>query len=304
MTRALLFLAAAGLALAAPLRADGLLLKSGQKVDGKIIGADDKAYTVEIPLGAGTGKVVYPRDSVKSVSLGRTDEQKRLLASNETRDIDALRGWWASEQAWLPVQGTDTGEVGVRLVKLLLAGGTKKGGAEAIGIIDIIQASDWDAGRKAGLDALRVSALLQSGDTEKAAALIESSASASGGDETAVATARVQERFVQAGKAVGQLDALEKEHPRWDLMPEQRDMRDRLIQEALDDYLYPVAFHAELAKLCAEGLLRAALLYDRTGRPAEARQAAEDLIAVYPEPDLVPKARELLSKLKKQEPSS
>lgn len=289
---------------ATALSADDLALKNGQTVTGKIINADEKAYTLEIPLGTGTGKMVYPRDSVLTVGLGRTDQQKRLFTSSDTKDIEALRAWWTAEQPWLAVKGTDTGAVGIRLIKLILAEGKKSGGKDAIEIIEVIQAGDWDEGRKASLPQLRVSALLLSGQTEKASALLQSVASATGGDEEAITTAQVQEKFIDARKAVAQLDDLEKNYPRWPILPEKRDERDRLIQQALDAYLYPVAFHAELQKLCAEGLLNAAVLYARTGQTAEARQAAEELIAQYPEPDLVPKARDLLSKLKKQETSS
>lgn len=279
---------------------DVLVLQDGRQVLGRVKSLGPDRIVMELTVGAGTAEVPYQRQVVQKLTLGRSGEETRLLASNNPADVPALRAFWERRVPFLGVPESDSGEVGLKLARLLVAEGSPALAQEALAVIAAVESGDWNAARKAEAPALRVSALLRAGLTEKAEAELAKLETVSGADETAVASAQIQQRLVRAEKAWRDLLALEEEFPRWDQIPEKRSERAHLINDALDNALYPAVFHAGFRGLAAEGLLLAARIYQRSGEPDRATVLLEEIVREFPEPELVPQAQDLLKQLKPQ----
>ncbi len=279
---------------------DVIVLQNGQKVEGRIKSFGADRIVMELAVGGGTAEVPYQRQLLDKLTLGRSPEETRLLETNETKDLPALKAFWERRVPFLGVPESDSGEVGLKLVRLLLAEGSADSAKEALDLIARIESGDWSSARRAAAPGLRVSALLKAGQTDKAEAELARLETVSGADEMAIASAQIQQRLVRAQKAWDDLIALEEEFPRWDLIPAKRNERAHLINDALDHALYPAVFHASFRKLSADGLFLAAQIYSRAGEPDRAAVLLEEIIREFPEPELVPKAQDLLKKLKPQ----
>ncbi|MFQ3670322.1 MAG: hypothetical protein SNJ84_02565 [Verrucomicrobiia bacterium] len=288
-----------GLAWADP-TLDVLELKNGQQVEGRIKTFGEERIVMELTVGGGKAEVPYQRQLLSKLRLGRSAEEVRLLESTDTKDLVGLREFWERRAPFLGVPESDSGEVGLKLVRLLLAEGSEGSAREALELIARIEAGDWDGARRSEAPGLRVSALLRAGQTEKAEAELAKLETVSGADETAIATAQIQQRLVRAQKAWQDLLALEEEFPRWDQIPEKRSERAHLINDALDNALYPAVFHAGFRKLAADGLFLAAQIYQRAGEKERAAVVLEEIVNEFPEPELVPKVHDLLKKIKPQ----
>ncbi|GAB4239079.1 MAG: hypothetical protein OHK005_00170 [Candidatus Methylacidiphilales bacterium] len=277
---------------------DVLELQNGQRVEGRIKAFTADRIVMELTVGGGTAEVPYQRQLLERLTLGRTAEESRLLASNDPKDIPALQAFWERRIPYLGVPDSDSGEVALKLIRLFLAEGSKASAQQALDLISQVEAGDWNTARKGEAPGLRVSALLKAGQTDKAEAELAKLETVSGADETAIASAQIQQRLVRAQRAWDDLIALETEFPRWDQIPEKRSERAHLINEALNNALYPAVFHASFRKLSADGLFLAAQIYAKAGEPDRAVVALEEIIREFPEPELIPKAETLLNKLK------
>jgi tetratricopeptide (TPR) repeat protein len=91
-----------------------------------------------------------------------------------------------------------------------------------------------------------------------------------------------QFKLVNADLARKKFEALVEEWPKWELMPEIIEERRRLIDAALDGYLFPVAFNPEPAAVTAEGLSKAGSLLAATGKLDEARLRYQDIVDNFP----------------------
>jgi hypothetical protein len=277
---------------------DRITLSNGQVVEGKIKALTPDRIVMELSIGGGSAEVPYQRSLLEKLELGRSEAESALLRSNDTKDLPALRAFWEQRQPYLALPESDAGEVGLKLARLLIADQKKTTAREALALLEKIEQEDWNAARRGEIPSLRVSALLGAGQTEKAAAELSKMETVSGADESAVASAQIQQKLVQANQAWQNLQSLEKEFPRWDQIPAKRNERALLIQDALDHALYPAVFHAEFQSLAAQGLFLAAEVYQRIGDPDRAAVVLEEIVREFPEPELVPKANELLKKIK------
>ena len=285
--------------IATPLCADQVELATGEVLSGKIQRIEGESLRLEMSIGGGVAEAPYKLVLVKKIVFDRTPEEEALVRSVKTSDIPALLSLLEKRKPFFKMNGADGGEIVLRIVKLLLSEDKKTSAKDALSLLELVEKDDWNFVRKAQVPALRISALLKSGQTEKAAAELDKLETASGSDENAVAEVQVQGSLLKAHKARQELAGLEKQFPRWDLLPEKRIERNRLIQSALDNYLYAAVFRADFSGLAAQGLYQAALLNVKIKDFDQARIQAEEIIKEFPEPEYVTQAQELLQKMEK-----
>jgi len=289
----------AGLCLVPSLRADQIELVSGEILSGKVKRLEGENIRFEMSIGGGVAEAPYKLSLIKKIIFQRSPEEDALVKSVNPADIPALLKLLEQRKPLFTMQGSDAGEIVLRIVKLELIEGTKTSAKDALLFLELVEKQDWSATRKAQVPGLRISALLKSGQTEKAAAELDKLETTSGSDENAVAEAQIQGAFLKAQKAAQDLQELEKEFPRWDLMPEKRSERNRLIQAVLDNYLYAAVFRADFPAMAAQGLYQAALMNVKIKDTEQARAELDEILKEFPEPEYVAQARDLLKKMDK-----
>jgi hypothetical protein len=298
-TAALLLLAAGSLSAFG----DELQMKDGQVFSGTVMATDGKTVTLQMKIGAGQAEVPYPLSNIAGITFTNTSEQAALLNGGDVANLPRVQAVWEQRKPYLGIQGSDTGSWGLQQVRLLLAKKTKKAAEEALKICAEVEKGDWSAERRSESLRLRLSALAAAGRAEQAMAEAEQMQDARGEDEAALAAARVQSHLVKADLASAKLAELEKDWPKWPLMPEKRRERTTLLHTALDGFTFAAVFHPELLQPSAEGLWKAAELAERAGYPDEAWKALQEIVNWFPEPFYKSKAEERLRALEKNQPS-
>jgi len=286
--------------LAGAVAADMLVLKDGQKVSGTILKTDGKTVTMQLVVGAGEAEIPYPLSNIATVRFENSAEVEALLNTGDTKKLPELQQLWEKRLPYLKLPESDSGDIGLRLIRLLLSKQTKKAAGEALVIAKVVEEGDWSEARRGEATRLRLSALAATGKVEEAMAEAEKIQNISGMDETALASARVQARLVQADLALRKLVALEKDWPKWEQMPEKSRERRLLLNTSLDGFVFPAVFHPELRRFSAEGLWKASELYVQLGLPGDALLLADEIITWFPEPEFKGRALELKKKLEKE----
>jgi hypothetical protein len=86
-----------------------------------------------------------------------------------------------------------------------------------------------------------------------------------------------------ADRHFADLKTIEEENPRWMDDDEVRPLRQRLYHLSLDFALYPSLFDGTRIAESSAGLKRVWEIHQHTGNPVMAKQALEDLAALYPD---------------------
>ncbi|MDR0534602.1 MAG: hypothetical protein LBH01_11690 [Verrucomicrobiales bacterium] len=274
------------------LRADVITLKSGQNVEGKIAGTDGKTLTVESDVAGQRAQVKYPLALVDKLVFVDDDATKTLLASNDPKDLPELAKLWESRQVFLGQPESNAGAVALAYARLLL----KSGGDlnQVLALSAEVESGDWQVARKPEATRLRLAVLVKSGKSDQALAEAEKIGSAAGADDDTLLQAQVQARFTGAEVAWAKLQQLERDWPKWALMPDKRVERQHLLDKTLDGFLYPVVFQSQLRNLCAEGLYRSAEIECLTGSLANAAVHVQEIITYYANDEFKAKAENLI----------
>lgn len=288
----------------ASLHADQLRLKDGQILQGEILATDGRTLTFRQKIGAGQAEIPFPLDKIKEMEFSNSEEERQLLASTQASDLPAVLQRWEKRKPFLSIKGSDSGTWALQAVRLALLRRTQKAAREAIPWAAEVEKADWSEERRREATRLRLSALAGAGRVEQALAEAETMQDMQGADEQALASARVMARVAQAALSAEKLKQLEKDWPKWDQMPEMTREHNRLLNEALDGYLFGAVFHPELISQAAEGLWKAAELAEKQGRGSESRAWLEDLIKWFPDPLYKNQAEEKLRTINKPAPSS
>lgn len=275
------------------LSADTLTLTDGEVMEGTILERTADGIQVEITRGGGRAQLEMPLERVERVEFSGPE--------TAPVNLEAWKRLWEARKPFLDIPGSDAGTQGLGYVKALLATGDPERARDALAITELVREEAWDAGQRSSATQMRLSALAAAGSVEQALQEAQSLETMGVAETADLARTRVRSRFVQAEVAWKAVEDLETDWPKWDLMPEKRAERRKLINEALDQFLFPVAHHAELKDLCAEGLWQAASIYARLGRLEESRLRAREIIDHFPEPAYVEQARELLNNQPNQE---
>lgn len=270
-----------------------VVLKNGETIEAQALKLKDETIVVRATVGGGVGEIPYPRKLVEKVIFEPTKEELILLTSGDRSKLGDLKALWNERKPFLTIGDSDAGNVGLTYARLLLAGESKGAAKEALGVIEEVRQTDWSERRRLEASRMRIAALAATGNIELAMQEADQMEALGASDDIQLAEARVRSKFVKANLAWSQLKNLEKDWPKWHLMPEKRAERTRFLNEALDQYLFPVVAHTELESLCAEGLVKAARIYQHLGLNQEARRCVDEVLNYFPNPTYAGQAREI-----------
>lgn len=279
--------------------ADILHLKNGTKTEGEIKSFDGQKFILSITIGAGSAQAPYDKELVEKVELKRPPEQDALLQSQDAKSLPELTAFWEKRLIYLNVPESDTGEIGLKLIQLLLS--TKKISAakDAVPLCEKIEKEDWNTDRRNQVKALRLEAFVRMGKTEAALDEAQKLLDLSPDNVSVI----IDAKFVMAQAAAANLYELEKKNPRWAEVKARRTERQAFIQQSLDGFLYAPSFYPENMNLTARGLWSAAEVADHVGLAEESFRYAREVVNYFPDPTYLAKAQDLVKKLEKIVPA-
>jgi len=281
-----------------------LVLKSGERVQADHLELKGDEVVIRTKVGGGSAQVPYPLSRIEKLVFSLTEKQARLLGSADPKDLGDLKAFWLERKPFLEIPESDAGAVGLHYARTLIAAQDPKLAEEALAVIAEIRERDWKVSRQQTATRVRIAGLAAAGRIEEAMAEADAMQDLGAGDDGQLAETRIRSKFIQADLAWNQCQELEEDWPKWHLMPEKREERRQLINQALDAYLFPVVAHTEQVALCAEGLVQAARIYLHQNQTDRARICVEEVMNYFPEPAFVGQAREIQRKLNQQGNSS
>ncbi|MEO0453542.1 MAG: hypothetical protein AAFY98_05330 [Verrucomicrobiota bacterium] len=270
---------------------DVLTLVDGETLEGKIISKGESALTVEVTRGGGKAQLQMPLERIEAITFD----------SHQAKTLEELKALWIQREPYLEMKGADSSEVGIAYASALIATGDVEQARVAVELTETIQERATKKSDQINAAQVRLSALAAAGEVDRALAEAQSLESLGSSETDELAKARVRNRFVQAEVAWKAKQQLESDWPKWHLMPEKRAERRKLINQALDQYLFPVAHHADLNEFCAEGLARAMQIYQDLGMIDEAVHRAEEIVNHFPAPAYLGVAEAFLNQHKSKE---
>jgi len=263
---------------------DVLILNSGDKRAGKLLGMDEKVYRLQIPIagppGGAPGGFVsasIPRSEVMRIEFAADTVREALLAGASPAQLLEIEALWKQNEAWLPLAESPAGKIGLTYGSLLLQSGKAKDAKLALELFKQLESQDWSEANRTKARQGRLQALIATGNAQAAAAEAGELAQA-----TADPAILIQARFILAEAADKELRRLMEENPRWEEDVHVIPQRARLMNAALDDYLYASLFYGSEIEPAARGLWGAAGIYQFTGHTELAIETARDLVALYP----------------------
>ena len=284
--RWLLFLLAACSCIAG----DVLTLKNGRTADCRILSFTPTAV-----------KILWQEKEERDIAMTDIEfitfaslpgEEAALAKAVSAGDSNPLMETWVKKIPRLGIARNNAGEIGLTYAELLSRNPTADRLARALKVYQQIESSDWSAERRGRARVGRMRLMLRQGRVEEVKPEAEKLLK-----ESQDARVLIEVQHVLAETAAEKLRALLKEHPRWEQEDDIRPQRERLFHEALDAYLYPHVFHGAEEDLAARGLWAAAQFYKENGETAASREAAEDLVQLYPSAAEKPAAAALVNQL-------
>lgn len=269
----------------------------GAPVKVRIFSADEKAITLDKTLPAGMTTRVVPMTDLAGIEFTLTKREADLHRNPEPAAAPALKVIWAARSSTITLSGSNAADTGLALAKSLRLTGETESLDEAAKILDRIRAQDTSGHRKdlardeqTVIDFLRLMKSGKSEETDKLAWKITEEAG--NPDAMLLVTSYLADRHF------ADLKKIEDENPRWIEDNEVKPTRDRLYHLALDFALYPSLFLGSREKESADGLRKAAEIYQFTNGNLMAKKSLEDLAALYPESEAAEATAPQLAKLK------
>lgn len=266
----------------------------------RIVQATGRNLTVEKTLPAGVTSREIPLSELARISFALTPREASLHREPTAASVPALRVYWETRRSTVEVPGSNAPQTGLALAKALRVSGETRDLDEADRVLDDILAHDNQKPRielaRAEQMTVEFTRLLKSGKIEEADRCAWKITEAPDNpDGMLLATAFLAERHFS------QLKEIEKDNPRWMDDEEVRPVRSRTYQLALDFSLYPSLFLGSRAEEAANGLGRAARIYQFTGETSRMKGALEDLAALYPESGAAKETADQLARLRRPE---
>lgn len=258
---------------------DTVVLKNGRRADCRIL--DFTTDAVRISWKPDAAGPLQNRDvplaDVDYVELGPLpgEAEARAQAVKVSRS-DPLLPFWAKRVAWLGRPRSDAGELGLTYAELLTREPTTDRLERALKVYQQIESGDWSAERRGRAQAGRLRVMLRQGRTGEVKPLATNLL-----EKTGDPRVLIELRHVLAEAAAASLTQLEKDHPRWKDEDEVVPEHDRLLNEALDGYLFPHLFYGTEEDLAARGLWAAVQLSLAQGQAAQGSDWAVDLTKLY-----------------------
>jgi len=274
-----------------------ILLTSEQVIKADQLFVQEDKLVVRVAMDGGHAEIPYSLSLVKTIRFTPTSEELDLLESGDVKRLPELRKLWQQRLPYLALPESDTGRIGLRLSRVLVASQVQANAEEALEIVNTIRERDWQESRKQAAMGIRISALAASGRIEQAMREANALESLTETDDMMLAETRVRSKFIQASEAWAKFLKLEADWPKWHLMPEKRKERLQHLNRALDHYLFPVIAHPELQEISAEGMMQAAKIYIQLGKTERARTCLDEVIQYFPAPAYLSRAKELKNTL-------
>lgn len=279
--------------------ADTVFLTSGEPRVGEVVSFDDSSLKLRIRLGAAPGMaeapmatISLPRRDVVQVEFSDDTARDELLRSGNVSKTDEIGRLWARWEPFLSFPKSPAGNVACALGDLWIRSGDPAKAHDARELFSRVEKEAWDEPSRMSARQGRLRAMVAVGDA--AAAVQEAQELAKITEDPAVL---IQAKYILANAADANLRKLVEENPRWQedihVIPE----RQRLYDEALDEYLYPYLFFGSESEAAARGLAGAMGVYRFTGELAAALECARDLRKLYPESPQAAAAREFMDSL-------
>ena len=277
--------------------ANEIVLKSGQVIQADQFSIQGDKLVVLSSVDGGSAQVPYPLNLVETIRFSLNAEEAELLQSAGLERLPELQALWEKRLPYLSMPESDSGWIGLRLAKLLVASKDQAHAEAALEIVKTVREGDWKESRQQEAMGVRIAALAASGRIEQAMQEADALESLTESDDLGLAETRVRSKFIQAGVAWAQFEKLESDWPKWHLMPEKRQERQELLNRALDHYLFPAIAHPELQAISAEGLVQAATIYIHLGKSERALICLDEVINYFPDPAYISRAKELKNTL-------
>ncbi|MCK9588873.1 MAG: hypothetical protein WC076_10105 [Terrimicrobiaceae bacterium] len=279
---------------------DVLFMRNGEKRPGRLVGVDDKAFRLEVPLptqpgaAANTASVSISKNDVSHIEFAADPARDRTLESAAPGQLREIGDLWLKQLPWLDIPRSPAAHIGCVFGDLLLKTEKREDAAKALEIFRRAEASAWDDRDKMNARQGRLRAMVATGQAKDA--VKEALELAEITENPAVL---IEAKFILAEADDTALRKLVEDNPRWQedihVIPEHA----RLYHQSLDLYLFPYLFHGSATLPAARGLWGAARIYDFVGEKDKALECARDLVTIYPDSKYAPPAKQYMESLPK-----
>ncbi len=270
---------------------ESVYLKNGQFQKGKLISQTDTALTFEYVKSGATDavQVPIPWDSIDHIEFSRSTQLLEALAKPDAVDLHALAQLWIMAAPWISRPNSPAAEIGLVYASRLAMSDGEETVAEALDLFGTIAKSAWQPEKQAAGLRGRLTTLLKAGREREA--VREAEAIAQARENPALL---LESKLILAANAFEKLKMLEHDHPRWELDNEVRPERYLYFNTAIDHSLYAYLFFGSEEEAAATGLLHAAEVYRFAGDQGKAKLCAGDILKLYPNSAVAPKAAAFL----------
>jgi tetratricopeptide (TPR) repeat protein len=282
-----LSLAVASTSAQAPAALDTIFLQRGEKINGRVIALEPTGIRVQKPLPPPPGAPAGSPPVFATVIISRADIDRIDFAFDEVRDrklkeatpaqLAEVEAMWIKAKPWLSVPRSPAGQIGLAYAELLLRTRVEANAQKALALTKEIESQTWDQDNTMLAKQTRLRAMVATGNAAEAI-------------KEAVALEKISEdpeilieaKYILADASDKALRKLVEDNPRWEedlfVIPE----RNKLYNDALDQFLYPYLFFGSQVEPAARGLWGAIELYRFVGDTKQAREASQDLVTIYP----------------------
>ncbi len=258
-----------------------LTLSDGKTKEGKV--SLDQSGSLRLVEVSEYGEVstTYSPEQIAGIAFELPAGLQSSIANPQQAGLDDLENTWQVIGPFLEFDPEQIAPVGAAYAQKLLEQGSDEGAATAI-LTKLRALPDPPDDLAAKILLIDVEAAIKKGDIETAQGMIDSATKADAALFEDMNRAAGGLKLVNADLARKKYEELVEEWPKWELMPEIIEERRRLIDAALDGYLFPVAFNPEPAAVTARGLAKAGSLLAATGNIDAARLRYQDIVDNFP----------------------
>jgi len=300
-------IAALGIAVAAaraqaPTALDTIYLQRGEKISGRVVAFEPTGIRVQKPLppppGAPAGSpavfatVIIARADIERIDFAFDEARDRKLKEATPAQLVEVEGMWLKAKPWLSIPRSPAGQIGLAYAELLLRTGVPANAQKALALAKEIESQTWDQENTMLAKQTRLRAMVATGNATEA--IKEAVALEKMSEDPEIL---IEAKYILADASDKALRKLVEDNPRWEedlyVIPE----RNRLYNDALDQFLYPYLFFGSQVEPAARGLWGAIELYRFVGDMKQAREASQDLVTIYPQTSYAKQASAFLASL-------
>jgi hypothetical protein len=275
---------------------DTVVMTTGERKPGKLLGVDAQGFSVEVQVGGGTGTVRVPRNLVSQVEFAPDATRDALIARGTVAQLSAVAALWQRFEGYTSVPKAPAGRVGLRYGSILLDTNDAKNAQTALMVFSRIEKDSWNPEEKISAKQGRLRGMVATGKADEAVAEAREIVKSSTSPEVLV-----EAKYILAKASDKLLRELIEENPRWEEDDRVRPERNRLYHDAIDFYLYPSLFAGAVTEPAARGLWGAIGIYKLGDEPTLAVEAAKDILILHPNSSYVKAAQEYLASLPEEQ---